>query len=75
MIKEGCLDGVDEVYGLHNAPGHDEGIIRVKEGILNSSITIIKIRVIGQGGHGSMPHNVKDPITTAAYILNNLHTI
>ncbi len=22
MIKEGCLDGVDEVYGYHNFPGN-----------------------------------------------------
>lgn len=25
MIKEGCLEGVDEVYGLHNIPDFPEG--------------------------------------------------
>lgn len=32
MIKEGCLNGVDEVYGLHNVPNFDEGDIRVCNG-------------------------------------------
>jgi amidohydrolase len=25
MIEEGCLDGVDEVYGMHNVPNFREG--------------------------------------------------
>ena len=32
MIDENCLDGVDEVYGLHNVPNFDEGDIRVCNG-------------------------------------------
>ena len=32
MIKEKCLVGVDEVYGLHNVPNFDEGDIRVCDG-------------------------------------------
>jgi metal-dependent amidase/aminoacylase/carboxypeptidase family protein len=27
MIKEGCLKDVDEVYGLHNDPTYEEGVI------------------------------------------------
>ena len=34
MIKEGCLNGVDEVYGLHNVPNFDEGDIRVCNGAI-----------------------------------------
>jgi len=29
MIEEGCLEGIDEVYGYHNIPNFDEGDIRV----------------------------------------------
>jgi metal-dependent amidase/aminoacylase/carboxypeptidase family protein len=32
MVREGCLDGVDEVYGMHNIPNFDEGDIRVCSG-------------------------------------------
>ena len=63
MIKEKCLDGVDEVYGLHNVPNFDEGDIRVCNGPIMAAVVIVKITIKGKGGHGSTPHNVIDPIT------------
>lgn len=53
MIKERCLDGVDEVYGFHNIPNFTEGDIRICEGPIMAEVTIVKIKVIGRGGHGS----------------------
>ena len=75
MIKEGCLDGVDEVYGYHNIPNFEEGDIRVCEGPIMAKVTTVKIKVVGQGGHGSVPHMIKDVISAGAAILNALHTI
>jgi amidohydrolase len=75
MIEEGCLEGVDEVYGFHNMPQFDEGDIRVCDGAFMASSTIVNIKIVGLGGHGSLPHKVKDPITAGAYVLNALHTI
>jgi metal-dependent amidase/aminoacylase/carboxypeptidase family protein len=75
MIKEGCLEGVDEVYGYHNIPNFPEGDIRVVDGPMMASATIVKIRVLGKGGHGSMPHMVKDVISAGAAIFTNLHTV
>jgi hippurate hydrolase len=75
MIKEGCLDGVDEVYGYHNIPNFEEGDIRVCEGPIMAKVTTVKIKVIGQGGHGSVPHMIKDVISAGAAILNALHTV
>ena len=65
MIKDGCLTGVDEVYGLHNKPTFDEGDIRVKEGGFMAGIATVKIKIIGKSGHGSTPHKINDPITAA----------
>jgi amidohydrolase len=65
MVKEGCLKGVDEVYGLHNIPNFDEGDIRCCEGGFFAAVTIVKIKVNGQGGHGSAPNKLIDPITCA----------
>lgn len=56
MVKEGCLEGVEEVYGFHNVPNFDEGDIRVCAGPIMSCSTIVKIRINGAGGHGSTPH-------------------
>ena len=47
MVKEKCLDGVDEVYGFHNMPNFDEGDIRVCEGAFFAAATIVKIKIIG----------------------------
>ena len=55
MVKEGCMKEVDEVYGFHNIPNFDEGDIRVCSGAFFAAVTIVKIKIIGQGGHGSSP--------------------
>lgn len=75
MIEEGCLDFIDEVYGFHNFPGFDEGDVRVIPGAIMAASTTVKITVKGQGGHGSSPHKIIDPISCAAHIHTALHTI
>lgn len=45
MVKEGCLNNVDEVYGFHNIPNFDEGDIRVVEGPIMSDSTSFDIKV------------------------------
>ena len=68
MVNENCMDGVDEVYGCHNIPHFDEGDIRVCEGGFFASGTLVKIKILGQGGHGSTPHKLNDPIAAAAAV-------
>lgn len=47
MIKEGCLIEVDEVYGYHNIPNFEEGDVRVVDGPIMASSTVVKIKVKG----------------------------
>lgn len=75
MIKENCLVGVDEVYGFHNIPNFDEGDIRVCEGAFFAAVTVVDIKIKGQGGHGSTPHKLVDPISAANAVYSALHTI
>lgn len=75
MIREGCLQDVDEVYGLHNFPTFTAGEIQVCDGPIFGKSTIVKIKVIGHGGHGSAPHKTRDPINAAAFILAGLNVI
>ena len=75
MLKEACLDNVDEIYGFHNRPIFPEGDIRVKKGPTMAATTKVQITVHGKGGHGSLPHLVRDVISAGAAILSNLHTI
>ena len=52
MIEEGCLEGVDEVYGFHNWPTYPIGYCLVKPGPMMSEMTIITLTINGKGGHG-----------------------
>lgn len=45
MIQEGCLEGVNEVYGAHNAPVARTGLLVVKAGPVLSQLTDISITV------------------------------
>ena len=75
MVKEGCLNDIDEVYGYHNIPNFDEGDIRVCEGPFFAARHTCKITITGQGGHGSAPHKIRDPITAAAMVHTALNSI
>ena len=55
MIKEGCLEGVDEVYGYHNWPAFTMGHLLVKPGPVMAHTTELRITIEGKGGHGSQP--------------------
>ena len=75
MIEEGCLEGIDEVYGMHNVPNFPEGQIRVKAGPMMAAISGVKITIKGKGGHSSVPHSVNDVISAGAAIVQNLHLV
>ncbi|CAI2371309.1 unnamed protein product [Moneuplotes crassus] len=75
MIKEGCLEGVDEIYGYHNAPMGQEGTISLKSGPVMAGIEEVYIDIEGVGGHGSEPANATDPITAACHLHSAFHTI
>ncbi|OQR91435.1 metalloprotease family M20D [Achlya hypogyna] len=74
MIRDGCLDGVDEVYGYHNY-GFPLGNVHVKAGPVMAHEQEFTIKITGTGGHGSAPQLCVDPIMIAAQIVNALQTI
>ena len=49
MVKEGCMEIVDEVYGLHNVPHFTEGDIRIVEGggPVMAASTLVRITIKG----------------------------
>ncbi|ETV98467.1 hypothetical protein H310_08609 [Aphanomyces invadans] len=74
MIKEGCLDGVDEVYGYHNV-NFPENVVAVKAGAVMSHGLTFHITLKGLGGHGSAPHQTNDPIVAAGHVIVAIQTI
>ena len=79
MIKEGCLDGVDAVFGQHIGcimrDVEESGKIIVTHGNAMACADSFKIKIIGHGAHGAMPESSIDPISIAAQVINGIYMI
>ncbi len=75
MIKDGALEGVDEVYGWHNWPAIPLGQAVCPDGPVMSGNGTFEILVRGVGGHASQPELCRDPVLAAAAITLNLQQI
>jgi metal-dependent amidase/aminoacylase/carboxypeptidase family protein len=75
MIKDGALEGVDEVYGWHNWPTSPVGTMLITDGTIMAHDADFRISIKGRGGHGSAPHVCIDPVPCGAAIVMALQTI
>ena len=75
MIKDGCLDKVDEIYGLHLWNYQLYGEVGIKDGPVMASADLFDIEVSGKGGHGATPQGTIDAIVVASNLVTMLQTI
>jgi amidohydrolase len=75
MVAEGVLEGVREVYGLHNWPAFPVGEVRVKAGPVMAQDHHFEVELTGVGGHGSQPEVCRDPIVAGAHLVTALQTV
>ena len=75
MIKDGCLDGVDEIYGIHVWNYQPVGEVGVKDGPVLAAADMFKIKIKGKGGHGAAPQGTVDSIVVASHLVQALQTI
>ncbi|WP_027797742.1 M20 aminoacylase family protein [Paraburkholderia acidipaludis] len=77
MIDDGLFERFpcDAVYALHNMPGVPAGTFRVLAGSVSLSSDVADVTLKGVGGHGAMPHRVKDPIVAAGALITALQTV
>ena len=75
MIEDGCLEGVDEIYGIHVWNYQPLGEVGVKEGPIMAAADMFDIRIKGIGGHGAAPQGTVDAIVVAAHLVQALQTI
>lgn len=77
MIADGLFEKFpcDEVYGLHNSPYTDPGVVGIKPGVAMAGADFFDIRVKGVGSHGASPQHSKDPIMVATALAQALQTI
>lgn len=75
MVKEGVMEDVDAIFGIHIWNDLESGKISVEAGPRMAAVNQFIINVHGKGGHGSMPHQGVDPIMAGAAVVMNLQTI
>ena len=75
MVRAGVMEGVDEIYGIHLSSNYPTGKFGVVSGPLTSATDRFDVKVIGKGGHSSLPEQCVDPIVAAAQIVTGLQNI
>jgi amidohydrolase len=75
VIKDGQLEGVEAIIGLHNKPDLPVGTIGLKEGPLMAAVDRFHIVLYGKGSHAGIPQNGKDPIVAAGHLITALQTV
>ncbi|MGW6299816.1 M20 family metallopeptidase [Peribacillus butanolivorans] len=75
MIEDGCLDGVDVIYGAHVSSILPLGMVAVGEGYIMAAGDTFEIEIYGKGGHGATPHLTVDPIVVGSQLVLNLQQI
>lgn len=65
----------DYALALHVNPALTAGTVALREGLFWAGCGTMEIRIRGVGGHGSRPHETKDPIVMAAETVLLLQTI
>jgi len=75
LIKEGALDGVYAIFGLHMYPYLKTGEIGYKYGEMMASADMFEIEIFGKSAHGARPHEGVDAILTASLAVNSINHI
>ncbi|MCF6409768.1 M20 metallopeptidase family protein [Pseudalkalibacillus salsuginis] len=75
MVEDGCLEGVDEVYGAHVEVNFPIGSVALNDGYVQASSDAFDITIKGKGGHAAEPHRSKDPVIIGSHLVVDLQNI
>ncbi|SER78001.1 M20 family metallopeptidase [Psychrobacillus sp. OK032] len=75
MIEDGCLEGVDVVFGTHLLTKVPTGFYGYRKGYTMAASDQFVIKIHGKGGHGASPHETVDAIAIGSQVVNQLQHI
>ncbi|WP_028022755.1 M20 metallopeptidase family protein [Enterovibrio calviensis] len=75
MVELGCMNGVSEVYALHNDAALEYGMVKINNGIMSSYGSAWTLDVNGVSAHGSTPQKGLDAIREASRIIMDMDYI
>ena len=75
MVRQGVMDGVDQVIGLHVWSAMPVGRIGLIAGPAMAAPDTFECTIIGKGGHAAIPHGTVDPIAIGAQVVSALQHV
>ncbi|KAJ0544781.1 putative peptidase M20, bacterial exopeptidase dimerization domain-containing protein [Helianthus annuus] len=76
MIKEGVLENVEAIFGLHLVLTSDSGVVATRPGEFLAGCGTFKAKIHGKGGHAALPQDSIDPIlAVSASIISLQHIV
>ncbi len=75
MIKDGVLEGVDNVFGCHVMSQLPLGQVLYHAGATQQARANFSITLQGKGGHGAAPHEANDALVAGSFLVTALQTI
>lgn len=69
MIKDGALERVEAIYGIHLWSEFPAGSFRTALGPVMAAVDNFTIRIAGKGGHGGLPHRSVDALLVASHLV------
>lgn len=75
MIRDGALEGIDAVIGLHLWSPLPVGKAMIAAGPVTANADLFEVDITGAGGHGALPHDTVDAVTVACDLVGRIQTI
>lgn len=75
LISANLLKNVDAIFGYHLWQPLESGLIGIREGATMAGADRFSFKILGKGGHGSMPEDTIDPTLVISHVITQLHTI
>ncbi|MHA2202626.1 MAG: amidohydrolase [Candidatus Hodarchaeales archaeon] len=75
IAKEGHVDDVDVIFGIHVWHELPAGVIGTRKGAMMASADDFAITIKGKGGHAAAPHQAIDPTAVLVDIYNALQKL
>ncbi|XP_076900540.1 IAA-amino acid hydrolase ILR1-like 4 [Bidens hawaiensis] len=75
MIKEGVVENVEAIFGLHLVLSTNAGVVATKPGQFLAGCGCFKAVIRGKGGHAAQPQDSIDPILAASASISSLQHI
>lgn len=72
MVKDGVMNNVAAILGLHVFPSIPAGSVGIRYGALTAAADDLEIIIIGESGHGARPHEAIDAIWIASQVITSL---